>query len=70
LSGENILCHEPRAELMPRPSRAGIVGLNTALVLAERGFGKLITVVAEYLPGDTSATYTSPWYASKEGGGK
>ncbi|KAL2797944.1 hypothetical protein BJX66DRAFT_334617 [Aspergillus keveii] len=40
---------------------AGIVGLNTALVLAERGFGKLITVVAEYLPGDTSATYTSPW---------
>ncbi|KAJ0421684.1 hypothetical protein BJY00DRAFT_311986 [Aspergillus carlsbadensis] len=40
---------------------AGIVGLNTALVLAERGFGKSITVVAEYLPGDTSATYTSPW---------
>ena len=41
---------------------AGIIGLNVALVLAERGFGKCITVVAEYLPGDTAVTYTSPWY--------
>lgn len=42
---------------------AGIVGLDVALALAERGYGKLITVVAEYLPGDTAAEYTSPWYA-------
>lgn len=40
---------------------AGIIGLNVALILAERGFGRLITVVAEYFPGDTSSTYTSPW---------
>ncbi|KAF4122014.1 hypothetical protein GMORB2_7607 [Geosmithia morbida] len=40
---------------------AGIIGLNTALVLAERGHGRHVTVVAEYLPGDTAATYTSPW---------
>ena len=40
---------------------AGIVGLNVALVLAERGYGQSITVIAEYLPGDTSVTYTSPW---------
>ncbi|KAF9881540.1 FAD dependent oxidoreductase [Colletotrichum karsti] len=40
---------------------AGIIGLDVALVLAQRGFGKSITVVAEYLPGDTAVTYTSPW---------
>ncbi|KAH8901112.1 nucleotide-binding domain-containing protein [Thozetella sp. PMI_491] len=40
---------------------AGIIGLNTAFVLASRGFGPRTTVVAEYLPGDTSGTYTSPW---------
>ncbi|KAL0938618.1 d-amino acid oxidase, partial [Colletotrichum truncatum] len=40
---------------------AGIIGLDVALVLAEQGYGKLITVVAEHLPGDTSITYTSPW---------
>ncbi|VUC30653.1 unnamed protein product [Clonostachys rosea] len=40
---------------------AGIIGLDVALVLAERGFGKQITVVAEYLPGDTAIAYTSPW---------
>ncbi|PTB38477.1 uncharacterized protein TrAFT101_011424 [Trichoderma asperellum] len=40
---------------------AGIVGLDVALVLAERGYGSLITVVAEHLPGDTSQTYTSPY---------
>ncbi|KFZ06075.1 hypothetical protein V501_07737 [Pseudogymnoascus sp. VKM F-4519 (FW-2642)] len=40
---------------------AGIVGLNVALVLAERGYGQSITVIAEHHPGDTSMTYTSPW---------
>ncbi|XP_044715689.1 FAD dependent oxidoreductase domain-containing protein [Hirsutella rhossiliensis] len=40
---------------------AGIAGLDVALVLAERGFGPLITVVAQFLPGDTSPEYTSPW---------
>jgi hypothetical protein len=40
---------------------AGIIGLDVALVLAERGLGPFITVIAEHLPGDTSATYTSPW---------
>lgn len=41
---------------------AGIIGLDVALALAERGYGRLITVVAEYLPGDTATEYTSPWY--------
>ncbi|KAH8122622.1 FAD dependent oxidoreductase [Trichoderma asperelloides] len=40
---------------------AGIIGLDVALVLAERGLGPYITVIAEHLPGDTAATYTSPW---------
>lgn len=40
---------------------AGIIGLDVALVLAKRGFGRHITVVAEHLPGDTSPAYTSPW---------
>ncbi|KFA60034.1 hypothetical protein S40285_08933 [Stachybotrys chlorohalonatus IBT 40285] len=40
---------------------AGIIGLDVALVLAERGFGRYITVYAEYLPGDTAVSYTSPW---------
>ncbi|EWZ89414.1 hypothetical protein FOWG_09115 [Fusarium oxysporum f. sp. lycopersici MN25] len=40
---------------------AGIIGLDVALVLAERGYGKSITVIAEHLPGDTALTYTSPW---------
>ncbi|KAM5344011.1 hypothetical protein ACJ41O_012548 [Fusarium nematophilum] len=40
---------------------AGIIGLDVALVLAERGFGDRITVVAEHLPGDTALAYTSPW---------
>jgi D-amino-acid oxidase len=39
----------------------GIVGLDVALVLARRGYGRYVTVVAEHLPGDTSVTYTSPW---------
>ncbi|KAJ4248789.1 D-aspartate oxidase [Fusarium torreyae] len=40
---------------------AGIIGLDVALVLAERGYGKSITVIAEHLPGDTATNYTSPW---------
>ncbi|KAH7145598.1 hypothetical protein B0J13DRAFT_666103 [Dactylonectria estremocensis] len=40
---------------------AGIIGLDVALVLSERGYGKYITVMAEHLPGDTSPGYTSPW---------
>ncbi|KAG8410762.1 D-aspartate oxidase [Metarhizium acridum] len=40
---------------------AGIIGLDVALVLCKRGLGQCITVVAEYLPGDTSPSYTSPW---------
>ncbi|KAK1772068.1 hypothetical protein QBC33DRAFT_525579 [Phialemonium atrogriseum] len=40
---------------------AGIIGLDVALVLAEKGYGRRITVVAEHLPGDTSVNYTSPW---------
>ncbi|KXH66035.1 hypothetical protein CSAL01_05831 [Colletotrichum salicis] len=40
---------------------AGIIGLDIALVLARRGLGRRITVIAEHLPGDTSINYTSPW---------
>ncbi|KAF4452339.1 putative D-amino-acid oxidase [Fusarium austroafricanum] len=40
---------------------AGIVGLDVAYVLSQQGYGRNITVIAEYLPGDTSSTYTSPW---------
>ncbi|KAF5538616.1 d-amino-acid oxidase [Fusarium napiforme] len=40
---------------------AGIIGLDVALVLSQQGYGKNITVIAEYLPGDTSPSYTSPW---------
>ncbi|KAG7829570.1 hypothetical protein KL920_002429 [Ogataea angusta] len=40
----------------------GIVGLYTALNLIESGVkGSEITIVAEYLPGDQSINYTSPW---------
>ncbi|KAF5968265.1 d-amino-acid oxidase [Fusarium coicis] len=42
---------------------AGIIGLDVALVLAERGYGKSITVIAEHLPGDRALSYTSPWQA-------
>ncbi|KAJ5975431.1 D-amino-acid oxidase [Penicillium waksmanii] len=40
---------------------AGIIGLNVALVLAERGYASQTTIIAEHLPGDTSINYTSPW---------
>lgn len=45
---------------------AGVIGLDVALVLAQRGFGNRVTVIAEYLPGDTAPTYTSPWYEKAE----
>ncbi|OSS44156.1 hypothetical protein B5807_11179 [Epicoccum nigrum] len=40
---------------------AGVIGLDVAFLLAERGYGSHITIVAEHLPGDTSLNYTSPW---------
>ena len=40
---------------------AGVIGLDDAFLLAERCYGSHITIVAEYLPGDTSLNYTSPW---------
>lgn len=40
---------------------AGVIGLDVALLLAERGYGSHITIVAEHMPGDTSINYTSPW---------
>ena len=42
------------------PSRAGITGLQTALHLLDAGYQ--VTIVAEYVPGDESAHYASPWY--------
>ncbi|KAJ1962645.1 hypothetical protein IWQ62_003462 [Dispira parvispora] len=39
---------------------AGVVGLTTALLLLQHGYK--VTVVAQFLPGDSSVThYTSPW---------
>ncbi|KAI1837713.1 hypothetical protein DTO006G1_4628 [Penicillium roqueforti] len=40
---------------------AGVIGLNVALVLCEKGYSQYITIIAEHLPGDTSINYTSPW---------
>ncbi|OQD71552.1 hypothetical protein PENPOL_c001G03520 [Penicillium polonicum] len=40
---------------------AGVIGLNVALVLAQKGYGRHTTIIAEHLPGDTSINYTSPW---------
>lgn len=40
--------------------------MDVALLLAERGYGEHITVVAEHMPGDTSINYTSPWYVLHE----
>lgn len=39
-----------------------MIGLNVALVLAEKGYGRYMTIIAEHLPGDTSINYTSPWF--------
>lgn len=44
--------------------RAGVIGLDVALILAENGYGHRTTVVAQHLPGDTSIDYTSPWYVA------
>ncbi|KAG2421727.1 hypothetical protein HFD88_005703 [Aspergillus terreus] len=40
---------------------AGIIGLNVALELSKRGYGRHITVIAKHLPGDVHVDYTSPW---------
>ncbi|KAK0120666.1 hypothetical protein ONS96_010868 [Cadophora gregata f. sp. sojae] len=40
---------------------AGIIGLDVALELSRRGYGSMVTIVAEHLPGDKSINYTSPW---------
>ncbi|KAL5365330.1 POT family-domain-containing protein [Aspergillus floccosus] len=40
---------------------AGIIGLNVALELSKRGYGRHITVIAKHLPGDIHMDYTSPW---------
>ena len=42
---------------------AGIVGLTSALLLADAGYK--VTVVARNLPGDTSTQWSSPWCVSK-----
>ncbi|KAL4784882.1 FAD dependent oxidoreductase [Aspergillus varians] len=50
---------------MPRDSivilGAGIIGLNVALELSKRGYGRYVTVIAKDLPGDSAVDYTSPW---------
>ncbi|KAF6234518.1 hypothetical protein HO173_007143 [Letharia columbiana] len=38
---------------------AGITGLQTALYLLDAGYQ--VTIIAEYVPGDESAHYASPW---------
>ncbi|KAL2850282.1 POT family-domain-containing protein [Aspergillus pseudoustus] len=40
---------------------AGIIGLNVALELSKRGYGRHVTVIAKDLPGDIHVDYTSPW---------
>ena len=41
---------------------AGVIGLYTTFSLLEKGVqGNEITVLAEYLPGDESINYTSPY---------
>ncbi|KXJ87926.1 FAD dependent oxidoreductase [Microdochium bolleyi] len=40
---------------------AGIIGLDVALRLCEKGYGPYITIAAQYMPGDTSPSYCSPW---------
>lgn len=40
-------------------SRAGVIGLTTAVELAKRGYR--VTVIAAHVPGDTDPEYTSPW---------
>lgn len=40
---------------------AGIIGLYTAYILSKQDKAAKVTVVAEYLPGDQSIKYTSPY---------
>ncbi|KAL4961173.1 FAD-binding oxidoreductase [Aspergillus stella-maris] len=40
---------------------AGIIGLNVALELSKQGYGRHVTIISKYLPGDSNAEYTSPW---------
>ncbi|KAL5338360.1 FAD dependent oxidoreductase [Aspergillus crustosus] len=40
---------------------AGIIGLNVALELSQRGYGRHVTVIAKHLPEDSDVHYTSPW---------
>lgn len=40
---------------------SGIIGLYTAYILCKQAKGPHITIVAEFLPGDQSINYTSPW---------
>ncbi|CAN6605257.1 hypothetical protein TRVA0_002S05358 [Trichomonascus vanleenenianus] len=40
---------------------SGIIGLYTALLLADKDKARDVTVVAQHLPGDYAGHYTSPW---------
>ncbi|VVT55035.1 uncharacterized protein SAPINGB_P004388 [Magnusiomyces paraingens] len=40
---------------------AGIIGLYTGYLLCQQGRGQDLVFIAEYLPGDQSINYTSPW---------
>lgn len=40
-------------------SRAGVVGLQTAITLLEEGYK--VSIIAKHWPGDESVEYTSPW---------
>ena len=42
---------------------AGITGLQTALTLQAANY--LVTIIAEYIPGDENALYTSPWCVNR-----
>lgn len=44
--------------------RAGVAGLTTALVLSRKGYN--VTIVAQHMPGDLSAQYTSPWAVGQQ----
>ncbi|KAL6885402.1 FAD dependent oxidoreductase [Trichoderma evansii] len=56
----------PQEEIPPTNSSivivgAGIIGLDVAFALSERGLGPSITLVAENLTGDNDPLYTSLW---------
>lgn len=46
---------------------AGIIGLTSALLLADAGYE--VTVVARNLPGDTSTQWSSPWCVNQHSAG-